>query len=175
MRTAALGVLLVTSASSANCTRALRLCTCVRDGETFAQSISEFAAGTRGDSAQRLGAYLDVIFRSETEEVAPDSVGLGTRRRFDPRATRPVFRFAVNRAWTARGPRTRRRNITLYGPSFRFTCPEPHWEAGRRYILFVYPEGDTLRYYAVCEREHSLDSLDTRAGVRVLDSLLRRY
>lgn len=174
-RIALLGILFAEPARSANCYGAGALCSCVSNGETFAQSIAAFATGTRGDSAERMGAYLDVTFRSETDEVAPDSVGFGTRRRFDLRVTRPVFRFAVNRAWTLRGSRTRRRSLTLYGSRDAYMCPTPHWERGKRYIVFVYPRGDTLRYHGACEHEHSLDSLDTRAGTRALDSLLRRY
>ena len=173
-RVAWLMLVLVGAPQSVHCAASLGACACVSNGETFAQAIATFASGEQADAATRVGSYLDVTLRSETDEAAPDSVGIGPRRRCDPNATRPVWRFAVHRAWTVHGPRTRPRSLTLYGQTMRL-CPEPGWERGKRYVVFVYPDRDTLRYGRECGRAHSVDSLDTRVGLRVLDSLLRRY
>jgi hypothetical protein len=166
--------LLLASPRSVRCAEILGACSCVTNGETFAESIAAFASGSRSPAMQRAGAYLDVTLRSETDQTAPDSVGLFPPRRFNPYATRSVWRFTVHRAWAVARPRTRPRSLTLYGPT-QHPCPEPEWKLGKRYLVFTYQDGDTVCYQSACASAQSVDSLDTRVGIRALDSLLRRY
>jgi hypothetical protein len=168
---ALIGALVLTSAmptAAAPCGQPASRCSCVYFEP--ADFVRAFAMGAMDNTYLRDGAFLEATLLQAREDDAK-------RRPAADRLQRPapghVYEFAVVRAWIRRGGVSPSDTVRLYAREMS-TCPQPHWEPGRQYLVYVFRDADTLRTLTDCQRANPSEAPATQRAFSVLDSLLTR-
>jgi hypothetical protein len=171
LRAGLAGVLVLASAAPTGavpCGQPASRCSCAyTEPAYFAHA---FAKGAMDKTYLRNGAFLEATLL-QVREI--DADGQPVADSLEGPAHRHAYEFAVLRAWTRPGGVSPSGTVRLYAREIS-TCPRPHWESGKRYLIFAFLDADTLRTLTDCQKANPSEAQATQRAFTALDSLLTR-